>query len=167
LQFAAFIFVSNFTGMIRLQLFSSLATLFLFNSVVATAQTTAAPSISSQPPILRKQLMLAQFEARPISKVDIREINLAPDQKGPLHKHPCPVVGYIVSGMIYFQVKGDSARILKAGDPFYEPANTVVTHFDNASPTAPAKFVLNYLMNTEKQFIILLDDKEQEIKSPN
>ncbi|OJW61277.1 MAG: hypothetical protein BGO55_28695 [Sphingobacteriales bacterium 50-39] len=111
--------------------------------------------------------MLARFDARPISRVDIREINLAPDQKGPLHKHPCPVVGYIVSGTIYFQVKGDSARILKAGDPFYEPAGAVITHFDNASPTAPAKFILNYLMNTEKQFIILLDNKEQEIKSPN
>jgi quercetin dioxygenase-like cupin family protein len=139
----------------------------VLNSLMAAAQTPAAKAPSSQPPILRKQLMLAQFKARPISKVDIREINLAPDQKGPLHKHPCPVVGYIISGTIYFQVKGDSARILKAGDPFYEPANTVVTHFDNASPTAPAKFVLNYLMNEEKQFIILLDDKEQEIKLPN
>jgi quercetin dioxygenase-like cupin family protein len=154
-----------------------LTTLFLLNTILATAQTpppqtstarsAATRSPNAQPPIVRKQLMLAHFDARPISRVDIREINLAPDQKGPLHKHPCPVVGYIVSGTIYFQVKGDSARILKAGDPFYEPANTVITHFDNASPTAPAKFVLNYLMNTEKQFIILLDDHEQEIKTPN
>jgi len=77
------------------------------------------------------------------------------------------VVGYIVSGSIYFQVKGDSAIILKAGDPFYEPAGTVITHFDNASTAAPVKFVLNYLMNNEKDFIILLDDKEQPIKSPD
>jgi len=114
--------------------------------------------------IVRKQLMLAKFGARPISRVDIREINLAPGQKGPLHKHPCPVVGYIVSGSIYFQVKGDSARVLKAGDPFYEPAETVISHFDNASSDAPAKFVLNYLMDKENDFIILLDGNERPMK---
>ncbi len=111
--------------------------------------------------------MLAQFNSRPVSKVDIREISLAPAQKGPLHKHPCPVVGYIVSGTVLFQVKGSPAVTLKAGDPFYEPADAVVTHFDNASANTPAKFVLNYLMDKEKDFIILLDDKEQPIKSPS
>ncbi|WP_431211495.1 hypothetical protein ACQ86N_37550 [Puia sp. P3] len=65
---------------------------------------------------------------------------------------------------IYFQVKGDPARILKAGDPFFEPAQAVVTHFDNASPDTPAKFVLNYLMDKEKEFIILLDEKGQQMK---
>lgn len=120
----------------------------------------------AQTPIVRKQLMLAQFSSRLISKVDIREISLAPGQKGPLHKHPCPVVGYIVSGTVLFQIKGEPAKTLKAGDPFYEPANTVVTHFDNASSTAPTKFVLNYLMDKEKEFIILLDDKERPIPSP-
>ena len=150
--------------MIHRNLIPLLTILLLLQTITAAAQTPAA---GMQTPIVRRQLMLAHFDARPISKVDIREINLAPGQKGPLHKHPCPVVGYIVSGSIYFQVKGDSAIILKAGDPFYEPAGIVISHFDNASGAAPAKFILNYLMNTEKEFIILLDDKEQEIKSPN
>lgn len=118
----------------------------------------------AQGPIVRKQLKVAEFDSRPVSKVDIREINLAPGQKGPLHKHPCPVVGYIVSGSILFQVKGDSVITLKAGDPFYEPAGAVITHFDNASGATPAKFILNYLMDKEKEFIILLDDKEQPIR---
>ena len=125
----------------------------------------AATSHAQNNTIIRKQLMLAHFDARPISKVDIREINLAPGQKGPLHRHPCPVVGYIVSGSILFQVKGDSAKILKAGDPFYEPADVVISHFDNASKDMPVKFIVNYLMNTEKEIIILLDDYEQPIKS--
>lgn len=138
-----------------MQLFRLLPVLLLLSVFQARSQGT----------IVRRQLMLAQFDARPISKVDIREINLAPGQKGPLHKHPCPVVGYIVSGTILFQVKGDSAKILKAGDPFYEPAETIVTHFDNADNNAPAKFILNYLMDRQKDFIILLDDKEQPIKN--
>ncbi|HTI10852.1 MAG TPA: cupin domain-containing protein [Puia sp.] len=141
--------------MTRRNLIPLLTVLLILSSLMGRAQNT----------IVRKQLMLAHFDTRPISRVDIREINLAPGQKGPLHKHPCPVVGYIVSGSILFQVKGDSAKILKAGDPFYEPADVVISHFDNASKDMPAKFVLNYLMNTEKDFIILLDDKEQPIKS--
>jgi len=141
----------------RQNLIPLLTTLLLLQSIIAGAQT----------PIVRKQLMLAQFNSRPVSRVDIREINLAPGQKGPLHKHPCPVVGYIVSGTIRFQVKGAPEKTLKAGDPFYEPAETVITHFDNASGTAPAKFILNYLMDKEKEFIILLDDKEQPIKKPD
>jgi quercetin dioxygenase-like cupin family protein len=133
-----------------------LTAFLLLQTITAGAQT----------PILRKQLMLAQFNSRPVSKVDIREINLAPGQKGPLHKHPCPVVGYIVSGTIRFQIKGEPEKTLKAGDPFYEPQDAVITHFDNASGTAPAKFVLDYLMDKEKEFIILLDDKEKPIASP-
>jgi len=133
-----------------------LTVLLLTQTIIAHAQT----------PVVRKQLMLAQFNSRPVSKVDIREINLAPGQKGPLHKHPCPVVGYIVSGTILFQIKGQPERTLKAGDPFYEPEDAVITHFDNASGTEPAKFVLDYLMDKEKEFIILLDDKEQPIPTP-
>jgi quercetin dioxygenase-like cupin family protein len=140
--------------MIRQNLIPFLTVLFLIQ---------AAPG-HAQGPIVRKQLKLVEFDSRPVSKVDMREINLAPGQKGPLHKHPCPVVGYIVSGSILFQVKGDSAITLKAGDPFYEPQGAVITHFDNASGDKPAKFILNYLMDKEKEFIILLDDKEQPIK---
>ena len=143
-----------------LNLIHLLTILLLLQSLITIAQSPA------HPPIVRKQLMLAQFKTRPVSKVDIREINLAPGQKGPLHKHPCPVVGYIVSGTILFQIKGEPEKTLKAGDPFYEPAETVITHFDNASGTTPAKFILNYLMDKEKDFIILLNDKEQPVSAP-
>ena len=109
--------------MTRRNLIPLLTVLFILSTLMGRAQNT----------IVRKQLMLAHFDTRPISRVDIREINLAPGQNGPLHRHPCPVVGYIVSGSILFQVKGDSVKILKAGDPFYEPADVVISHFDNAS----------------------------------
>lgn len=145
----------------RQNLIPFLTILLLFQVISGSAQNTS----NAQNTIVRRQLMLAHFDSRPVSKVDIREIILAPGQKGPLHKHPCPVVGYIVSGTILFQVKGDSSIILKAGDPFYEPADSVISHFDNASTEAPAKFILNYLMNKEKEFIILLDEKGHEIKN--
>lgn len=120
----------------------------------------------AQGPVVRKQIKNVTFNARPISHVDIREITLAPGQAGPLHKHPCPVVGYIVSGSALYQAKGQPPVTLKAGEAFYEPADVVITHFDNASKTEPLHFVINYLMDKEKDFIILLDSKEQPIPAP-
>ncbi|HEY8971950.1 MAG TPA: hypothetical protein VIM64_22765, partial [Puia sp.] len=52
-----------------------LAVLFLLTSLLVTAQTTAQTATqtpaaqSTQPPIVRKQLMLARFDARPVSRV--------------------------------------------------------------------------------------------------
>jgi quercetin dioxygenase-like cupin family protein len=78
--------------MIRQNLIPLLTMFLMIHSVAGHAQGT----------IVRKQLKLVEFDSRPVSKVDLREISLAPGQKGPLHKHPCPVVGYIVSGSILF-----------------------------------------------------------------
>jgi quercetin dioxygenase-like cupin family protein len=142
------------------QLILSSALTLLCSAIFAQ---NAPPPASSQPPIVRKQLMLARFESRPVSKVDIREISLAPGQNGPLHKHPCPVVGIIISGTVLYQVKGGPMQTLHAGEPFFEPQGAIIVHFDNASKSIPAKFILNYLMDKEKEFIILLDDKEQPI----
>lgn len=122
--------------------------------------------VNAQNTVIRKQIKDIRFDARPVSHVDVREISLAPGQAGPLHKHPCPVVGYIISGSALYQAKGQASIILKAGDAFYEPANVVITHFDNASKTEPLHFVINYLMDKEKDFIILLDNKEQPIPAP-
>ena len=120
-------------------------------------------SSNAQNTVIRKQIKDIHFNARPVSHVDVREIGLAPGQAGPLHKHPCPVVGYIISGSALYQAKGQAPITLRAGDAFYEPANVVITHFDNASKTEPVRFVINYLMDKEKEFIILLDNNEQLI----
>lgn len=64
-------------------------------------------SSEGQDKIVRKELMTADIGDRVIKKVDAREINFQPGQKAGYHKHPCPVVGYIVSGSVLFQVEGD------------------------------------------------------------
>jgi len=113
----------------------------------------------SQTQIVRNELLTADIKSKTVSEINIMEINFPSGQKAAYHKHPCPVVGYIVSGKILLQVEGDSAKVLKAGDAFYEPAETPIIHFDNYSETAPASFIAFYLTDKEKELIELLPQK--------
>ena len=106
--------------------------------------------------IIRKPLLTASPINKVVSKVEIKEINFQPSQKTGLHLHECPVVGYIAEGTATFQVKGGPLQTLKAGDAFFEPANTVIEHFDNASDNAPLKFIAYYLVDNETNLITML-----------
>ena len=80
-----------------------------------------------------------------VKTLEIQEISFPAGQTAPKHLHPCPVVGYIKSGSVLFQVEGQDAVILKEGDSFYEPKNTNILHFDNASKDKPMTFIAFYL----------------------
>jgi hypothetical protein len=45
---------------------------------------------------------------------------------------------------------------LPEGSAFYEPADTVILRFDNASATEPLVFIANYLLDGEKDLIHML-----------
>ncbi|MBS1771252.1 MAG: cupin domain-containing protein [Bacteroidetes bacterium] len=94
--------------------------------------------------IVRKNLEPALMDQK-ISKVEIQEITFPAGQTAPKHLHPCPVVGYIKSGTVLFQVEGKDSIILKEGDSFYEPKNENILHFDNASHDKPMTFIVFYL----------------------
>lgn len=116
-------------------------------------------SVVAQDKIIRKELLTANVGSRQITKVDVKEINLNPLQKTGYHKHPCPVISYVVSGSVLFQAEGDSVKTMKAGDVIYEPADTPIIHFDNASETEPLKFIAYYLINKETELIEMLPEK--------
>ena len=97
--------------------------------------------------IVRVPLLDAALEARPeIGHVRSARIELAPGQETGRHRHPCDVVGYVAAGTIRFQVDGEEARTLGAGDAFHEPAGAPIAHFDNAGEDEPATFIAFYLL---------------------
>jgi quercetin dioxygenase-like cupin family protein len=115
-----------------------------------------AATASAQQKIVRKELYKASIGTQPISTVDVREIVFQPKQITGLHRHPCPVVSYVVEGTIKFQIRGEKMQIINAGQVCYEPAGAVVEHFDNASDRASAKFIPYYLLNGQKELIEML-----------
>ena len=46
--------------------------------------------------------------------------------------------------------EGKEAVILKEGDSFYEPKNTIILHFDNASKDKPMTFIAFYLKENKE-----------------
>lgn len=110
----------------------------------------------SQQTIQRKQLLKAILGNRNVTAVDVREITLDPGQQSGRHLHPCAVVGYIVEGAAELQVEGEAAQPLPVGSAFYEPAETVIANFGNASNSQPMTFVAFYLLDGEQDLIRML-----------
>ena len=105
--------------------------------------------------IIRKDLLTAAIAGgKDVRRVEIKQIDLEPGQQTGLHLHAIPVVGYIASGAIRFQVEGGAPTVLRAGSAFFEPANTRILHFDNASAEEPATFIAYYLMGQDDQKLI-------------
>jgi quercetin dioxygenase-like cupin family protein len=116
---------------------------------------------NAQNKIVRNELLNVNVGKREISYVKIVEIEFQAGQKAPYHKHPCPIVGQVMSGSCLIQIEGEEPKVLKSGDTFYEPAKTPVIHFDNCSDTEPMKFIAYYLTNGEKDLIEILPEKNE------
>ena len=50
------------------------------------------------------------------------EVTLEPGQAGSPHRHPGPVLGYVLEGEYEWAIDDQPAKVLKTGDTFYEPA---------------------------------------------
>jgi quercetin dioxygenase-like cupin family protein len=96
----------------------------------------------------RTELLVADLDAvPPIERAQLTRIELAPGQASGAHHHPCDVVGTVISGSIRFKVNGRDETVLHAGDPFFEPRDAYVLHFDNAADDQPAVFLACYLLS--------------------
>ncbi len=102
---------------------------------------------------MRKELYKASIGTQPISTVDVREIDFQPNQTTGLHRHPCPVVSYVVEGTIRFQIRGQKMQIITPARYVMSRPAAIIEHFDNASDHASAKFIPYYLLNGQKELI--------------
>ena len=49
------------------------------------------------------------------------EVTLEPGQAGVSHRHPGPAFGYVLEGEYKWAIDDEPAKVLKAGETFYEP----------------------------------------------
>jgi quercetin dioxygenase-like cupin family protein len=112
----------------------------------------------SQPTVTRTPLLSATLDHKTVTSVDVREIRFQPGQKTGLHRHPCPVFGYIAEGTALLEIQGEAPQDLPTGSAFYEPAETVILRFDNASPEKPLRFIAYYLLEGRQELIELLPE---------
>ena len=96
-----------------------------------------------------------------MKKSTVTRTDLPQNGKADYHLHSCPVMGYVVSGTLLFQIEGQSSYLIKAGEAFYEPKNQPILHFDNASDSTPLIFVAYYLLEGDEDLITLLPHKNE------
>lgn len=130
--------------------------------VVATfVATILTGTVSAQ--AISTKLLTANFESRKVVQVEIGDFHFKPGQVAPIHTHIAPAVGYVVKGMIIYQMDGGKPQILRAGDAFYEPSGPRILRFDNASATEEAIFLDFNLEQVDEPFIVFEEQPTQEI----
>lgn len=79
-------------------------------------------------------------------EVVVKRIELKPGASAPPHLHPGMITGYVETGTLEFQLKGEPLKTLKAGDVFFEPPGShhmVARNPDTAAKTVVIAFVVN------------------------
>ena len=133
-----------------------------FIPVFAVLMTIAAmPSQADEPPLKRTPISTNTLApSKTVANVAVARIDFAPGQKTGRHLHPMPVVAYVLEGEFVVKFQGETERHYAAGQTVYEPANTIVERYDNASPTKPAVLIANYLAGPDDHALIrLLPDR--------
>ena len=117
---------------------------------------------NAQQVVGRKELLSLPLGQHTVDNVQVKEIMFNPGQRAPRHLHPCPIVGYVAEGSVIYQIEGKPAQTLHQGDAFYEPANTAIARFDNASTDKPLKFIAFYLANGDQPLIQMLPASDEK-----
>ena len=84
------------------------------------------------------------------------EVTYPPGGANPAHRHPCPVIGYVLEGAIRMQVQGQPERIVKPGETFIETPSDVHLVSANASADAPARFLAWFVCDRETRLSVPL-----------
>jgi quercetin dioxygenase-like cupin family protein len=71
------------------------------------------------------------------AKATFVEVTLGPGQSSAPHRHPGPVFGYVLEGEYEWAIDDRPAKVLKAGETFYEPTGCL--HRVSRNPAAKGK----------------------------
>jgi len=105
----------------------------------------AQTSAPRPPAELARHALTGAFEGFDVVLV---ELNIPPGARssGPGHRHPGPVLGYVVEGQMRFAINQEAEQILPAGRTFFEPSGAVHTTNGSARPDGPTRAVVFMLV---------------------
>ena len=89
-----------------------------------------------------RSLMSKDLAGDPAREVSMITVEYPPGNVDPVHTHHAQALVYVLEGTIVMQVRGGTPVTLAAGQTFYEGPDDVHIVGRNASPTAPAKFLV-------------------------
>jgi quercetin dioxygenase-like cupin family protein len=132
------------TGTIRVPVPVALALLVIALSIPATQLMSPEPASAPEAAGLPRSGELARYAlSGPLEGFDavLVELNFPPGVSAPEHRHPGPILGYVVEGQMRFAVNREPDQIVPAGATFFEPAGVLHSAFGAASPDAPVRIL--------------------------
>ena len=79
----------------------------------------------------------------------------------PPHRHSGPCFGYVLAGEMVFELEGELARVVRAGEAFWEPGGDVIHYQDgNNCDDVPVRFTVTMLCEPGKPMLTFVDDGE-------
>lgn len=94
-------------------------------------------------------------------RATLAEVSYDPGMSSPAHTHGCPVMGYVLTGAVRFQVNKEPEVLLHAGETFYERPNSLHNISGNASKTEGAKFLAFFVCAGDQQLAMPADKNGQ------
>jgi quercetin dioxygenase-like cupin family protein len=89
------------------------------------------------------------------------EVTLKPGEASAPHRHPGPVFGYVIEGEYEWAIDDNKAKVLKAGDTFYEPTGCLHRVSKNPSDRNRTR-VLAVVLHPEDVKDIVLPAKKKD-----
>lgn len=93
-------------------------------------------------------------------------IDYPPGDPGtPPHRHSGPAFGYVLEGEMVFELEGESPRVVRAGETFWEPGGDVIHYQDgNNRDDIPVRFTVTMLCEPGKPMLEFVSEQELQAK---
>ncbi|MDT5350017.1 MAG: hypothetical protein QOH91_3304 [Mycobacterium sp.] len=80
----------------------------------------------------------------------------------PPHRHPGgPAFGYVLDGEMLFELEGETPRVVRAGEAFWERGGDVIHYQDgNNRDDVKVRFVVTMLCVLGQPMLVLVEDDE-------
>ncbi|WP_372785899.1 cupin domain-containing protein [Phenylobacterium sp.] len=102
-----------------------------------------APAAQAQAPIPTRTplAVIPVAPGKSVDRVETNRVDFLPGQVMPRHKHTVPVICFIAKGDFLVKIGDAPERRAAQGSTTYEPPETTVHYFRNASGTEPAQLL--------------------------
>jgi quercetin dioxygenase-like cupin family protein len=92
------------------------------------------------------------------AKATAVEVTLEPGQASAAHRHPGPVLGYVIEGEYEWAIDDQPAKVLKVGETFYEPAGCL--HRVSKNPGKAKTRVLAWVIHPRDAKDLVVPEKK-------
>lgn len=121
----------------------------------AAAQPAGVPTAAQPPePIRRTLLEHRDLPELPGWETRLYLIEYGPGVSAPVHHHPVPSMGYVLSGSFESAFDGQPPVVVREGQSFVDQALASHTLFRNLDPARPLRFVISYVVQKDAPVVI-------------